>query len=155
MKTSNFVMTGIATMAIVASVGIYTSNAVAGGDQNQYQTQTQTNNTYSKNFRGSNGQQQYGAFSVDTSQDVFVNAQRFRQITGGMNFVDENGDGICDIAQNTSLFQSLGIGNFVDANEDGICDLFQTHEAYKNLGMNNFVDVDGDGICDNYELIPR
>lgn len=151
MKTSNFVMTSLGAMALIASLGICTSSALAGGDQNQ----NQINNMYHNNFRGSNGQQQYNAFSIDTSQDVFVNAQRFREITGGMNFIDENGDGICDIAQNTPLFQSLGVGNFVDANEDGICDLFQTHEAYKNLGMNNFVDVDGDGICDNYELIPR
>jgi len=44
---------------------------------------------------------------------------------------------------------------FVDENGDGICDIFQTREAYQALHLNNFVDVDGDGICDNYELIPR
>ncbi len=151
MKTIKTVMAGLAIASMIATSGIYISDAFAEGGQNQ----NQLSNTYNKNFRGSNGQQNYNAFSVDTSQDVFVNQQHFKEVTGGMNFVDENGDGICDIAQNTPQFQSLGVGNFVDENEDGICDMFQTHEAYNNLGMNNFVDVDGDGLCDNYELTPR
>jgi hypothetical protein len=54
------------------------------------------------------------------SDDVFVNQHRFREITGGMNFVDDNGDGICDLAQDSGLFQALGLGPFVDENEDGI-----------------------------------
>lgn len=106
------------------------------------------------NFRGANGPQNYPAFSVDTSQDPFVNRDTFRQVTGGMNFVDENGDGICDIVQDTPTFHAFGIA-FVDENGDGIADIFQTREMYQALHLNNFVDVDGDGLCDNYELIPR
>ncbi|MEZ0328911.1 MAG: hypothetical protein ABWK15_05050 [Dissulfuribacterales bacterium] len=106
------------------------------------------------NFRGANGPQNYPAFSVDTSQDPFVNRETFRQLTGGMNFVDENGDGICDIVQDTPLYHSFGVP-FVDENGDGICDIFQTYEAYQALHLKNFVDVDGDGICDNYEIVPR
>lgn len=110
-------------------------------------------NMNAKNFRNELGPQHY-QFSVDISEDVFVNPQRYGQITGGMNFIDENGDGICDIAQDSEEFNGLGIGPFVDENEDGIHDDFQTRGAYQALGMNNFVDVDGDGICDNYEANP-
>jgi len=48
--------------------------------------------------------------------------------------------------------------NFVDADGDGICDNC-THSAYQHKGVGqgngpacgNFVDADGDGICDNCE----
>lgn len=106
-----------------------------------------------RNFRAGLGPQHYN-FDMDISEDVFVNPGRFRQVTGGMDFVDENGDGICDLAQDSEAFQALGIGPFVDENEDGIHDAFQTRGAYQAFGMNNFVDVDGDGICDNYEENP-
>ncbi|MGB9771692.1 MAG: T9SS type A sorting domain-containing protein [Candidatus Kapaibacteriota bacterium] len=65
-------------------------------------------------------------------------------------FVDLNGDGICD--------------NFVDANNDGICDNCRGFGkgGMKGIGGNfqgqgkglrqrNFVDSNGDGICDNYQ----
>lgn len=42
----------------------------------------------------------------------------------GRNFVDTDGDSVCD--------------NFVDADENGICD--------------NFVDTDGNGICGSYGM---
>lgn len=93
----------------------------------------------------------YGAFAVDLSEDVFVNRQRLSEVTGGMGFVDDNGDGICDVAQDTELFASLGFGEFVDENGDTIHDAFQTRGMYRMLGMGNFVDTDGDGLCDNYE----
>ena len=52
---------------------------------------------------------------------------------GGRNYVDADGDGICDNAGN-------GRG-YVDADGDGICD---------NAGNGRgYVDTDGDGICDN------
>jgi|GEM_PF-6491485 len=107
------------------------------------------------NFRGVSGPQYYHGFEVETSEDVFVHPGRFHEITGGMDFTDENGDGICDIVQDTGLFAGLGGGEFVDENGDGICDLFQTRQAYQALRLQNYVDVDGDGICDNYELHPR
>lgn len=105
------------------------------------------------NFRGGNGPQYYPPFDVDTSDDVFVNPQRFEQVTG-LQFVDENGDGICDYFQRGPYFQQLGIGAWTDANQDGIADVFETREMYWALGMKNFVDVDGDGLCDNYEKTP-
>ncbi len=109
--------------------------------------------TMMNNFRMGLGPQHYGPFDVDVSDDPFVNPRTYRMITG-MPFVDENGDGICDIVQDTEMFRSLGIGPCVDENEDSICDCFQTKDAYERLGMHNFVDVDGDGICDNYEMNP-
>ncbi len=108
---------------------------------------------HASNFREGLGPQHYN-FSVDISGDVFVNPNRFSQLTGGMAFIDENADGICDLVQDTDSFQALGIGPFVDENEDGIYDSFQTRGAYHAMGMNNFVDADGDGLCDNYEADP-
>ncbi len=154
---------GLMTMAFNAhaTMAPYVPNTGSGTTQ-QVTTMDQTTNMWQQNsgmgamhnFRGANGPQNYPAFSVDTSQDPFVNRDTFRQVTGGMNFVDENGDGICDIVQDTPLYHSFGVA-FVDENGDGICDIFQTREIYQALHLNNFVDVDGDGICDNYELIPR
>jgi len=57
----------------------------------------------------------------------------------GRNFVDEDGNGICDFAGEFC--------RYVDENYDGICD-------YCGIEQNgygcHFVDADGDGICDNY-----
>lgn len=99
------------------------------------------------------GQQSY-SFSVDTSQDLFTNPQALEKVTGGMQFIDDNGDGICDVAQDSPTFEALNAGDFVDNNSDGIHDKFQTREFYQAAGMDNYVDVDGDGICDNYEQTP-
>ena len=111
------------------------------------------NDTCGRNLRMGLGPQHYGPFDVDISQDPFVNSRAYMRLTG-MQFVDENGDGICDMVQDSEMFRSLGVGPCVDENEDSICDCFQTRNAYQRLGMHNFVDVDGDGICDNYEMNP-
>ncbi len=62
------------------------------------------------------------------------------------NFVDENGDGICDHYQSGTC-PGYGKG-FTDENGDGICDHYQsgTCPGYKN--GKGFVDENGDGICD-------
>ena len=70
----------------------------------------------------------------------------------GRNFVDANGDGVCDNvgtgvcayvdADGDGFCDTCGIG-FVDADGDGICD-------YIGSGVCGYVDVDDDGICDNY-----
>ncbi|WP_125115251.1 hypothetical protein [Agathobaculum sp. Marseille-P7918] len=55
----------------------------------------------------------------------------------GRNYVDANGDGVCD---------NYGTGRgqyFVDANGDGVCDNCGTGRGQY------FVDADGDGVCDN------
>ena len=115
---------------------------------------TMTHHIKKTNFRWGLGPQHYPPFDVDISGDLFINHQRYMEFTGGGQFVDENGDGICDIVQNTDMFHHLGAGPCVDENGDSICDCFQTKDAYDKMGMKNFVDVDGDGICDNYELNP-
>ncbi len=133
----------IVTVAATSAAALLASTAVAGGPGSDH----------AENFRSGLGPQQYH-FNVDISDDVFVNQHRFMQVTGGMEFVDENGDGVCDLAQDSESFRALGIGPFADENQDGIHDVFQTRAAYRALGMNNFVDADGDGICDNYEAEP-
>lgn len=58
-------------------------------------------------------------------------------ITGVHNYVDANGDGICDYCSASCAF--------VDANGDGICDNY----TGSCIGA-GYMDVNGDGICDNY-----
>lgn len=101
-------------------------------------------------FRGQ-GFHRYENFDVDISEDPFVHPGQFGQVTGGMRFVDENGDGIADIVQNTELFHSFDFGEFADENGDTIHDAFETWDMYNALGMRNFLDADGDGLCDNYQ----
>lgn len=68
------------------------------------------------------------AFAYGT--DDVVNGRQFGYTNRMQHqFVDEDGDGVCDFA---------GLrGRFIDEDGDGICD---------NGG---FIDEDGDGICDN------
>lgn len=80
-------------------------------------------------FRGGNTVQA----NVATQTAAQIRAQQY-------NFVDADGDGICD---NTGLpvgvrpeYAGQGLG-FVDADGDGIND--------------NFIDADGDGICDRLQ----
>ena len=40
--------------------------------------------------------------------------------------------------------------NFVDADGDGVCDNCGAYHRCGTAGGGNFVDADGDGICDNY-----
>ncbi len=113
-----------------------------------------TNSTQNR-WMGVMGPRSFGRFMVATDEDVFVNPGVFNRIAAGrLQFVDDNGDGICDYFQDTQYFQSLGVGQFTDENGDTIHDQFETFNFYKAVGMNNFVDVDGDGICDNYEANP-
>jgi hypothetical protein len=53
----------------------------------------------------------------------------------GQNFVDENGDGICDTCGNVP---GSGMGN----------------QYGKGAMGSNFVDEDGDGVCDTCSLAP-
>jgi len=61
-------------------------------------------------------------------------------------FVDEDGDGVCDnLYSNNAYARTLSYGSgagYVDEDGDGICD----------NGLCAFVDEDGDGICDNIGL---
>ena len=70
----------------------------------------------------------------------------------GRNFVDADGDGVCD---NCGTGMGRGAGGqglgFVDADGDGICDNYGTGAGRGAGGQGRgFVDADGDGICDNY-----
>ena len=71
-----------------------------------------------------------------------------------VNYVDANGDGICD---NCAVNGGRGRW-FIDKNGDGICDYFTDTDKngicdhctrYGGRGR-QFVDKNGDGICDNF-----
>ncbi len=81
------------------------------------------------------------------------------------NFIDENGDGICDLFQGGRKGNRGGRGaaamnktaaqgaNFVDADGDGVCDYNRSGAGMRNgQGQGpNFIDANGDGICDNFQ----
>ena len=86
----------------------------------------------------------------------------------GQNFIDEDGDGVCDTCGNvpgTGMGNQHGTGamgsNFVDEDGDGVCD---TCGSVPGTGMgsqhgngmmgSNFVDLDGDGVCDSCGTAP-
>ena len=87
----------------------------------------------------------------------FRGAQGGTGAGGGANFVDANGDGVCD-------YYGTGVGgggaNFVDADGNGVCDYYDTNAAgytdangngindYYEAGGAGFVDANGDGVCD-------
>lgn len=72
----------------------------------------------------------------------------------GPNFIDENGDGVCDLMGSGAFGNGQAGANFIDENGDGVCDLAGTGEGYGPFGYahrvcaENFVDEDGDGLCD-------
>lgn len=95
--------------------------------------------------------------------------------TRGINFVDEDSDGICDycgIGSRDGSGRQMGRGrnlqnNFVDADGDGVCDNFADRpqsgcgrmmgggQGGKGKGMSeNYIDADGDGVCDNFTNRP-
>ena len=79
----------------------------------------------------------------------------------GINFVDQDGDGLCDTCGAEG--QMMGrMGNrangayeagFVDLDGDGLCDNCGSDQP-ANDGI-NFVDEDADGVCDNYGTYPQ
>ncbi len=87
-------------------------------------------------FRGGNMIQS----NVATQTRTAAQYQNRGQQGPGTNFVDADGDGICDntglpvgVRPGTGMGTAQGVG-FVDADGDGVND--------------NFVDLNNDGICD-------
>jgi type II secretory pathway pseudopilin PulG len=89
-------------------------------------------------------------------------------VPAGQNFVDEDGDGVCDTCGSvpgSGMGSQNGNGpsgsNFVDEDGDGVCD---TCGSVPGSGMgsqngngamgSNFVDLDGDGVCDTCGMAP-
>lgn len=67
----------------------------------------------------------------------------------GWNYVDTDGDGVCDYAGSMCAY--------VDEDGDGLCDVCDTYRwcgaHWRGAGRGcggNYVDEDGDGICDYY-----
>lgn len=66
-----------------------------------------------------------------------------------VQWVDNNGDGICD-NQGTGMGAGNGQGgNYADSDGDGICDNQGTGMGAGNGQGENFVDNNSDGACDN------
>ena len=75
------------------------------------------------------------------------------------NYVDANGDGVCDTwgscpgyvdADGNSVCDNRGACvSYVDANGDGVCD------TCGRMCGGNYVDADGDGVCDNWGTRPN
>jgi hypothetical protein len=59
-------------------------------------------------------------------------------VAPGANFVDEDGDGVCDLmgtgAAGNSYRHGAGGANFVDEDGDGVCDLMGTGAAGNSYG---------------------
>lgn len=70
-------------------------------------------------------------------QSCITDNTRIKNCANACNYVDADGDGICDNCDN----HCSGCGNMCDKNSDGICDNCGTHT--------HFTDEDCDGICDN------
>ena len=74
---------------------------------------------------------------------IGVAAAQYGQGSGadGAQYVDDDGDGICD---------NLGTcPGSVDADGDGVCDNLGDCGRGCGCGDKAFVDSDGDGVCDN------
>ena len=76
-----------------------------------------------------------------------------------INYIDANGDGICDYYQGANqrrmnYINNAGYGKFIDADGDGICDNYNAAQGRglrNGLGRNvNFIDENGDGVCDRF-----
>lgn len=69
----------------------------------------------------------------------------------GRNFVDVDGDGICDNRDVERVSCKEYGRDFVDADEDGICDNCNVERvSHKECGR-NFEDVNGNDVCDKYD----
>jgi len=67
---------------------------------------------------------------------------------GGTQYVDADGDGVCD-----NIDERPG---FVDADGDGVCDNdCGRGNGGSGCGGMEFVDEDGDGVCDNIGINGR
>jgi hypothetical protein len=92
---------------------------------------------------------------------------------GERDFVDEDGDGVCDVCGVTPGEGARGMGmwgrgvngecEFVDEDGDGVCDVCGLVPGEGELGPRwgrgavgerAFVDEDGDGVCDVCGLVP-
>jgi hypothetical protein len=143
----------IVGLAVVALLGIITTFALAG------------------NAKITNAMD--GAEPVESVLDEEVNletavTQEQPTVPVGQNFVDEDGDGVCD---NCGSVPGSGMGsqngngamgsNFIDEDGDGVCDVcgnvpgsgMGSQNGNGTMGS-NFVDEDGDGICDTCGMAP-
>ncbi len=74
---------------------------------------------------------------------IIIGAGTISVFAYGNQYIDNDGDGICD---NWNNYQGT---NYVDDDNDGICDNAGNCDHH-NCHHANYVDANNDGICDNY-----
>lgn len=93
--------------------------------------------------------------TVSFNNEIF--AQGGKDNAPKTNWIDLDGDGICDNYTGTPKMNKGTVKlNFIDADGDGVCD--NNSSGGSIIGAApvdptsnpNFIDADGDGVCDNY-----
>ena len=143
----------IVGLAVVAMLGMVTTFALASN----------ATTTGAQDTAGQVEAVQNNAMNAETAV-----TQEQPAVPVGQNFVDEDGDGVCDVCGNVP---GSGVGyqngngargsNFVDEDGDGVCDVcgnvpgsgMGNQNGYGARGS-NFIDEDGDGICDTCGTAP-
>jgi len=97
----------------------------------------------------------YSNMIVDLRKDIFQCKSTANDV--GIDYIDQNLDGINDVFQNTKIAVKLfyqgypfKVDKFTDVNGDTINDAFQTLKVYNTYHMTTFIDMDGDGLSDTY-----
>lgn len=95
-------------------------------------------------------------FAMGGHHGGWRNANTNTVSTTGYQYVDANGDGVCDwygTQSGCGINGSQGCGyGYVDADGNGVCDNYGTG-AGCGIGMGcgyGYVDANGDGVCDYY-----
>ncbi len=94
-----------------------------------------------------------GAISVFATESIINtpnNSAVYHYCGEGCQFIDENGDGICDYYGTGGCYGVNQGHYYVDENGDGICDYYGTDGCYGTHHGQYYVDENGDGVCDNY-----
>lgn len=97
----------------------------------------------------------YSNVVLDLRKDIFQCKSTAND--AGIDYIDQNLDGINDVFQNTKIAVRLfyqgypfKVDKFTDVNGDTINDAFQTLKVYNIYRMTTFIDMDGDGLSDTY-----
>ncbi|MBF0290963.1 MAG: hypothetical protein HQK86_02295 [Nitrospinae bacterium] len=170
-QRSNRLFTGVLLLFAVAVGSAFIASCGSGSSASNTSTSStsSTSRTYPM-FTDANGNGVNDYFEQAT-HDSGASARMGGVAVRGHSFVDNDGDGICDYAQNgTPTWHGPG---FVDDNGNGVCDYWEngTPMYGQNGGMmvrdqngngvndyfeqdmhqgynHDYVDLDGDGICD-------
>jgi len=82
---------------------------------------------------------------TDDSSMTKQNMNQNKQQTPGFNFIDSDGNGVCD----NRTGRRGNNRNFVDGDGNGVCD--NVNARGNNNRGRNFIDKNNDDICDNFK----